>query len=265
MTDHVPAGRFTSQALWEAERERLWPRTWLLAGRADEVSGPGQYFTWERTGIPLIVVGSIDGTIRAFYNSCRHRGAPVVREARGRSRALRCQYHSWTYDTTGRLVSVPDERDFVDLRLDERSLVPARCEVVDGWIFVTEAPEAAPPSAALGPAAGALAGYRDFMALHRVTFRVGGNWKLAAERLAGWLAGVAGEGTQLKRVLAVRRPGKRADRRIRPFGRDVVAPLQREKRHRCDPSVGMAGELHDGVHRRRIVGERVDARLARRL
>src|SRR5688572_28095857 len=175
----IPEGWYSDEGEWERERQLLWPRAWLLAGRAEEVSGPGQYFTWERTGIPLLVVGSTDGVTRAFYNSCRHRGAPVVREPRGRSRALRCQYHSWTYDTTGRLVSAPDERDFVDLRFEQRSLVPAHCAVVDGWILVSERAEAELP--ALPPAEG-------LRFLHRIVFRVPGNWKAAVEVLRRWQA-----------------------------------------------------------------------------
>lgn len=123
----------------------LLARSWLLVGRDDEIPGPGHYFTWERTGIPLLVIRSADGEVRAFYNSCRHRGAPVVREERGRNRALRCQYHSWTYDTFGRLVSVPDERDFVDLRIEDRPLIEIAATVKGGWVLLNQDREAAAP------------------------------------------------------------------------------------------------------------------------
>ena len=92
-----------------------------------------------------MLVRGADRSVRAFYNTCQHRGAPVVREARGTARTLRCQYHSWTYDiTSGSLVDVPDERDFVGLCRDERALVEIGCEVWDGWIFVNQAPDAPP-------------------------------------------------------------------------------------------------------------------------
>ena len=51
--------------------------------------------------------------MRGFYNACRHRGAPVVRDVCGTARMLTCQFHSWSYDLQGELVRVPDERDFV--------------------------------------------------------------------------------------------------------------------------------------------------------
>ncbi len=137
----LPARRFVDRAFYEAERAEVFGKAWLLAGRLDEIARPGLYMTWEKTRVPLLVVHAVDDVIRCFYNSCRHRGAPVVRVPRGRNRALRCQYHSWTYDTSGKLVSVPDERDFVDLRREERSLVPVACDIANSAIFVNEAPE----------------------------------------------------------------------------------------------------------------------------
>ncbi len=137
----LPARRFVDRSFYEAERAEIFGKAWLLAGRLDEIARPGLYMTWEKTRVPLLVVHAVDDVIRCFYNSCRHRGAPVVRVPRGRNRALRCQYHSWTYDTSGKLVSVPDERDFVDLRREERALVPVACEVRNSAIFVSEAPE----------------------------------------------------------------------------------------------------------------------------
>ncbi len=136
----LPARRFVDHSFYLAERAEVIGKTWLLAGRVDEIARPGLYMTWEKTVVPLLIVHAVDDVIRCFYNSCRHRGAPVVRVPRGRNRALRCQYHSWTYDTSGKLVSVPDERDFVDLHREERSLVPVASEVANNAIFVNEDP-----------------------------------------------------------------------------------------------------------------------------
>ncbi len=181
----LPAGRYADPSFHEAERARLFARSWLLAGRLDEVASPGLYMTWEKTRVPLIVVHAVDGVVRCFYNSCRHRGAPVVRVPRGRNRALRCQYHSWTYDTSGKLVSVPDERDFVDLRREERGLVPVACALADGAIFVNE--EAAAPDLRdwLGPAGEELraAAGEGLRTLDRRSVTVAANWKRVMGRL----------------------------------------------------------------------------------
>lgn len=180
----LPAGRYADRAFHEAERA-LFARSWLLAGRLDEVARPGLYMTWEKTRVPLIVVHAVDGVVRCFYNSCRHRGAPVVRVPRGRNRALRCQYHSWTYDTSGRLVSVPDERDFVDLRREERGLVPVACALAGGGIFVNEDADAPDLRDWLGPAGEELraAVVGEWRTLDQRSVTVAANWKRVMERL----------------------------------------------------------------------------------
>jgi len=91
--------------------------------------------------------------LRAFYNSCRHRGAPVTRDDCGTARRLTCQYHSWSYGTDGTLKAVPDDRSFVDLDKESLGLVPVRCEISDGWVFLNEDPDAAPLADFLGPVA----------------------------------------------------------------------------------------------------------------
>ena len=153
----IPTGRHTSQAFYELEQAHVWPNVWVLAGRENEIPHPGDYLLFDKLGVPLLVIRGRDGVVRCFFNTCRHRGAPVVREAQGNADRLRCQYHSWTYDTAGNLISVPDERDFVDLRRDERALNQVRCEIFGGWIFINQDPDAMPLLEWLGPVAGQLA------------------------------------------------------------------------------------------------------------
>jgi phenylpropionate dioxygenase-like ring-hydroxylating dioxygenase large terminal subunit len=140
----VPARRYTDPKFFELEEEYIWKRSWLCVGHAGEMPEAGSYRLCEETGSPILIVHGKDGRFRAFYNTCRHRGGPVVREPCGKAAMLRCQYHSWTYDLKGDLVSVPDERDFVDLDKRERALVPVRCEMWGGWIFINEDPDAEP-------------------------------------------------------------------------------------------------------------------------
>lgn len=140
----IPIGRYTSDEFWELERQHLWPRTWVMAGRAEQIPNPGDYFTFDDLAQPILVVRGKDGVVRAFYNTCQHRGAPVVRDPKGSARNLRCQYHGWTYDIThGELVSVPDERDFIDFCRGDNGLAAISCEVWENWVFVNEDPNAA--------------------------------------------------------------------------------------------------------------------------
>ncbi len=182
MADHstLAGGRLPVPSLSDEESRRFWSGQWLVAGRTDEVADPGHYFTWELAGVPLIVVRGIDGRLRAFYNSCRHRGAPVVREAKGRNRALRCQYHSWTYDTFGHLVSAPDERDFVDLRFEERSLVPVAVHELGDWVVVNQDTSASLPVPTV-------AVHDGMVAIGQRTWLFTTGWAATVEKLASIL------------------------------------------------------------------------------
>src|SRR5690606_31963060 len=104
-----------------------------------------------RSGAPIVVVRGEDGVLRAFYNACRHRGAPVTRDECGTARRLTCQYHSWSYGTDGVLKAVPDARSFAGLDVDALGLVPVRCEASDGWVFVNESLEGPSLAEFLGP------------------------------------------------------------------------------------------------------------------
>lgn len=180
----IPVGRYTSDAFHELERTHLWSRVWVMAGRAEDVARPGDHLTFDDLGVPILLVRGADGVVRAFYNSCQHRGAPVVREARGSARALRCQYHSWTYDiTSGSLVQVPDERDFVGLCKEERGLVPISCEVWQGWVFVNQDPHAASLADTFGPALEQLEELHgeDLRTISVRSVTVPCNWKVTAE------------------------------------------------------------------------------------
>ena len=180
----IPVGRHVDEEFWLLEQERLWPRVWVLAGRAEDIAGPGDYFRFDDLQVPVIVVRGKDDGIRAFYNTCQHRGAPVVRDERGSARTLRCQYHSWTYDiSSGDLLHVPDERDFVGLDLTAHCLPTLRCEVWDNWIFVNRDPNAMPLLEWLGPVADQLAELQG-ASLRTVAKRsevVACNWKITAE------------------------------------------------------------------------------------
>ena len=137
----IPGGRYTSDAFYALEQECVWRTSWLSIGREEDLPRPGSYILFDKLGAPIVVVRGKDLKIRAFYNTCRHRGAPVVSGREGCANILRCQYHSWAYDFDGTLVQVPDEYDFAGLDKSQRGLIPVACETWGGWIFICLAPE----------------------------------------------------------------------------------------------------------------------------
>jgi phenylpropionate dioxygenase-like ring-hydroxylating dioxygenase large terminal subunit len=179
----IPIGRYTDPAFFALEQTCLWKKTWLLVGREEDFGQAGSFRTFDRTGSPLLVVRGNDGVLRGFFNTCQHRGAPVVRDACGTAKRLRCQYHSWTYDLDGTLLQVPDRRDFSDLDESQRALVPIRCEVYDGWVFANEDLSAIPLREWLGPIANEWSplGGADLREHGRRCERVPANWKIVAD------------------------------------------------------------------------------------
>ena len=81
----LPLGRYTDPAFQELEHEHLFKRVWLYAAHESELPTPGSYKLCDIVGAPILLARDDDGEVRAFYNACRHRGAPVVRGTSGAS------------------------------------------------------------------------------------------------------------------------------------------------------------------------------------
>ena len=180
----IPVGRHLSQEFFDLEQDHVFDKSWVIAGRAEDIPDPGNYFVFKNLGDPLLVVRGTDDVARCFYNTCQHRGAPVVRDNTGSSRRLRCQYHSWTYEIDGgTLVALPDERDFVDLDWTERSLPQVSCDIFEGFIFVNKDPGAQPLPDWIGVAAEMFAPFHsaDLREVYKESVIVPCNWKVTAE------------------------------------------------------------------------------------
>ena len=149
----IPGSRYVEKEFLALERERMWKRAWLFAGHTDQLPNPGSWFLTRNTGSPILVVRDLQGEVRAFYNTCQHRGAPLVKEDEGESRGFVCGYHGWSYTLDGKLTAVRDKRDFVDLDFSCRSLVSVRCERLGNLVFINEDPYAETLIEHLGPMA----------------------------------------------------------------------------------------------------------------
>ena len=166
---------------YRLDLELIWYRDWLFAGHDCEISRPGSYFTMQVGDYPVIVVRGRDGHIRAFHNSCRHRGSRVCTTDRGTSARLVCPYHQWTYDLDGKLVFARQMAD--DFRKEDFGLKPVACESVAGYVFICLSPEPAdfaPFRAMMEPY---FAPHRlaEAKVAHEATIVEKGNWKLVWE------------------------------------------------------------------------------------
>jgi phenylpropionate dioxygenase-like ring-hydroxylating dioxygenase large terminal subunit len=147
----IPGGRYTDPDFLRLEEQYLWKRSWLYALHTDELPRPGSFRMWRKTGAPIIIIRGKDGRIRAFYNTCRHRGAPLLEAEQGETKGFFCRYHGWTYDLDGRLMAVREKRDFPGLDTSCMGLAEVRCEQYGNWVFINEAPDALPLIESLGP------------------------------------------------------------------------------------------------------------------
>ena len=176
----IPGGRYTDPAFLALEHRYLWQRSWLYACHADELMEAGSFLLWKRTGSPILIVRGKDNVIRAFYNTCRHRGGPLVKDASGKVEGLVCQYHGWTYGFDGWLLNLRDRRDFPSFDTQCYALTSVRCERLGNWVFVNEDRDAPPLLDTLGeiPAMFADIQPEQQRFVHKKTYRVKCNVKV---------------------------------------------------------------------------------------
>ena len=105
---HLPLDPYTNQEIFDRELETVFSDCPFVAGHVDRVRKPGQYMLSDWNHQPYVVVRGNDGVLRAFMNTCRHRGAPLVERERDEPlRAFVCPFHGWTYGLDGALSGVP--------------------------------------------------------------------------------------------------------------------------------------------------------------
>jgi phenylpropionate dioxygenase-like ring-hydroxylating dioxygenase large terminal subunit len=190
-TDYAPSmmrmdvGRYFDQDIARAERERVFTRFPLVAAHAGELRQPGDFVSRTYLGIPLLIVRQDDGSVAAFTNVCRHRGARLELEPSGSRNRFSCRYHRWCYRLDGSLQSLPFDEGFDELDRSAHGLVALPTDERHGMVWAVLNP--GPPLDMrnyLGPELDDEigAGGVGSMALYREqTFELPMNWKFAAD------------------------------------------------------------------------------------
>ena len=172
---------YTDPDVFQLDMELIWYRQWLFAGHDCELTRPGSFFTVKIGDYPVIVLRDRRGEIRAFHNSCRHRGSLVCTAKKGMSARLVCPYHQWTYDLDGALLFARQMGDGFDA--SQFGLKPVACETIGGYIFIclAEHPRDFAPFRAMMEPCFARLGLGNAKVAHESTIVEKGNWKLVWE------------------------------------------------------------------------------------
>ena len=175
---------FVSSEVFSLELERIFSAQWLCVGHQNQVPSPGDYFLQEIAGESLIICREQSGSIRAFYNVCRHRGTRLCEEKSGRlGHAIQCPYHGWTYGLDGRLLGAPHMDQVEGFEKSDYPLRSAPLALWEGFIFVNLAPRAQPHETVFAPLSGKFQHWNlpNLRSAKRIDYEVRANWKLIFE------------------------------------------------------------------------------------
>ncbi|MBB4633857.1 aromatic ring-hydroxylating oxygenase subunit alpha [Sphingosinicella soli] len=172
--------RYTSKAFFEQEWEKVFTKTWLLAGPASDVPEPGDWMKFDIAAESFIIVRAADGTLRAHYNVCPHRGSRLVNSEMGSQSSFTCPFHSWQFDLDGKNLRVTDPETFrPEVLCHGTSLSSVRVEEAAGLVFISMTDDVPSLADFLGPVLPMLETYgidRMYVVQHRRS-DWGANWK----------------------------------------------------------------------------------------
>lgn len=178
----LAASRYTSREFFELEASRLWPRVWQMVCREEDLPNVGDALPYDIVGKSFIVVRTAPDAIRAYYNSCPHRGRKLLLEP-GHLERIHCPFHGFTWNLNGDLRSAPCRWDFKHLTDTELALPQARIETWGGFVFLNMDSAAAPLTEYLGVLPAHFARWSPearVMSVH-VGKVIQCNWKIAQE------------------------------------------------------------------------------------
>jgi len=179
----LPREAYTSEAVLAWEQRHFFEASWVCAGTAQGLAQPGDQKGVRVGRDGILLVRGEDGTLRGFYNVCRHRAHELLQAGEcQRARSIRCPYHGWTYRLDGTLNPV---RNMHAPGFDAAAegLVPARIEEWHGWVFVNASGDAPPLSEWVGVLEDLARPYEPERLLVAAShsYEISANWKLVCE------------------------------------------------------------------------------------
>lgn len=186
----IPVEAYVSPDYARAERDLLWRKVWLQAGRVEDIPDVGNYITYDILDDSVLILRTAPDTIKAYHNTCTHRGRRLVdtpegaRNAHGCKMNFVCGFHAWTFDIEGHCTFIQNREDWGDALTDEDTrLGPVRCDSWGGFIWINLDPGCEPLRDYLEPAAAMLDPFelQNMRARWRKWTIFDCNWKVALE------------------------------------------------------------------------------------
>ena len=178
----IPPWYYTAHDSVNAEIGTFFRGSWIGVGRSDIVQEPGDFVALDVAGQNILLLRDKQGDLRAFANSCRHRGARLV-DGSGSCRGLRCPFHSWFYGLDGTLISAPKMEAAENFDTADFGLIPYRADERLGFVFICLSPTAADLDSFLGDFATVHAPWpmTDLVTVRRQEMTANCNWKMFLE------------------------------------------------------------------------------------
>ena len=176
----LKATAYTDPRWYKVDLEQIIARTWQWVCHVEKLREPGSYVTIEIAGHPIAVVRDRDGTLRAFYNVCKHRAHHVL-SGEGRTTKMMCPYHAWTYRLDGQLVRAPHTEPLEGFDVGQICLDQVQVEEFCGFIYVNLDPKASSLRSQTGDLETEIRHWApdiDNLTFgHRLTYDIKSNWK----------------------------------------------------------------------------------------
>ena len=180
----LPSRLYHDPRVFERETGGIFHRSWIQVAHAEELERPGDYITYTIGGQDVLVVRGTDGTLRAFYNVCQHRGHDLLKGS-GNVKRIVCPYHAWTYRLDGRLQGAPYAEHSTHFDLSRICLSAVRVEEFCRFVFVNLDRDARPVSESYPGLADEVRRYtaniKRLTHAHRCAFDIAANWKVVVE------------------------------------------------------------------------------------
>ena len=180
----LPIHAYADAAWFAAEQANLFGQVWNFVCFTGDLPDAGDYRCVMAGHYTLVVLRDRDGTLRAFHNLCRHRGSRLLDGKGNAGKSIRCFYHNWTYDLSGRLVAVPQEKEqFPGLDKACLGLKPAAIAVWRNLVFVHPDPDTESFETWLSGFGERVGPHpiEDLVEVSDVRYRCDANWKIIIE------------------------------------------------------------------------------------